>query len=175
MYIIINESYDFYKKYIQPNVSYNNEFNLLNKLCSTNNFVVIKDKKWRDNNPNNLHILAICKKNIKSIRDLSSRDVNMLETIKKTVTNYIYNEYNISSDKLNTYLHYYPNIWRLHIHFSSINKSDIKKNELRAGVAHYIDDVINNLRIDSNYYKKSDIIIYAKEAKIKKIIYNNTI
>lgn len=175
-YILINETLQFYKKYVEPNIK-NNEFNKWKNpqiLFTNDKFILIRDIKWKDNNINNLHLLAIPRNiNIRSIRDLRRKDIKLLENIIKIGREFIKNNYKLSNEKINIYCHYHPGIWYFHIHFANINKTDDNIMEKLVCRTHYIDDIIKNLKIRDDYYKNNNIIICIKKSKLKTLMKNS--
>lgn len=118
-------------------------------LCQDNDFIVLKDIKWKDCNIHNLHYTAWTKKNINSLLELNKQDIRSLKLIKQQVLEKII----LKEDELNIYMHFPPNFWKLHIHYVS------KKVKIKASskIVHYLDDVINNLE-NNNYYREKVII-----------------
>ena len=131
-------------------------------------FRLIKDRKWRDNNPRNLHLLAIYKKSdLRSIRDLRGNHIPLLDYIAEKTLTIIKEKYKLRQKKILVYFHYYPSIWQLHLHFTNIDKEDNAPLELAIGRAHSLMEVMENLEKNKDYYKKATIIVIVNEEKIK--------
>ena len=134
----------------QKDVIYSDEMFLLipTYACSKN----------KDMTTKNLHILAIPKrKDIKSLRDLTSEHIELLEHIQKNTIKFIKDKYNIDESKLKIYFHYPPSTWHLHIHFSTIENTD---SSCSTEYSYPLYQVIFNLKLCSDYYKKIDLLTY---------------
>ena len=79
---------------------------------------------------------------LKNLRDASLAKINDL--------------YEVGSDQLRVYLHYQPSFYHLHVHFVHVN-NELLGASMAVGRAHLLDDVIHNLEITSDYYKKATI------------------
>ena len=66
--------------------------------------------------------------------------------------------YGVPQDELLCYLHYLPQFYHLHVHISHTHRQHSRGVER----AHFLEDIIHNLRLDSSYYAKKDII-YCKQ------------
>ncbi len=53
------------------------------------------------------------------------------------------------------YFHYPPTFYRLHIHIMSLNLGSMVALVDRA---HSVENVINNLKVDDNYYNKVSLL-----------------
>jgi len=113
--------------------------------------------------------------NIKSIRDLRGIHIPMLLSAYELVNSMIRNKEVIAGDgktriinqaikpdilienQLVFFFHYHPSLWVLHIHVMTLKS--FKNTSTRHDIlnAYLLDDVINNLRIDGNYYKDATI------------------
>ena len=126
-----------------------------------NGFFLLPDPKW-DYYKNHLYLLAIVNnKDLLSLRDLTHDNLPLLENIKSVCSNLICNgfHYNeqlikLSSTKIRFFIHYVPSYWHLHIHIVS---TDYGYKGMSINEAHYLDDVIHNIKLDSNYYKNKTI------------------
>jgi len=67
---------------------------------------------------------------------------------------YIIKNYDLKKNEIESCFHYPPTTFLLHIHFNLINNN--KKNRIPL-LEHSVNSVIENLRIDPNYYKKIQI------------------
>ncbi len=103
-----------------------------------------------------IHILVICKdKMLRTIRDLESSHIELLEHVKTKGLEIICEKYLIEPEFLNIYFHYAPSTYQLHIHFTNLNNKDVRNS---VDCAHHIDNVIFNLKLNSNYYKLIDMV-----------------
>ena len=72
----------------------------------------------------------------------------------------IRDKYNgLPAEELHCYLHYQPSYYHLHMHFSHL-----KYNAPRIfiGQSHLLDEVIDNIQLDSQYYAKRTISFIVK-------------
>jgi len=138
-------------------------------LFTSKQFYVIKDRKWKDKNKNNLHLLAIPhREDILSMRDLRKKHLPLLKNIRKHGLDFIKKKYKIPEEELFIYLHYYPSIWHLHIHFVNIKKHDNEIDELIVGRAFLLDHITDNLIRDGNYYKNAKIRLLVNKKRMLK-------
>jgi len=115
----------------------------------------LPDTSWTTLDIEDLYLLLIVKrKDIYSIRDLTDEHIPLLETMLKTLE-HIESIYKIPSCMLRSYFHYKPSVWHLHLHINNINTS--KQYSYSVERCHSLINVINNLKIDGNYYKKIDL------------------
>jgi len=113
------------------------------------NIIIIPDYKW-NKDKDDLHILGIFKdKKLRSIRDLNESHIEILSLSIQNGINIIKTKYNI--DNLVIYFHYHPSVWQLHVHFMNTKCNSESRLIPRAHLAHIL---IQNLKIDTNYYKK---------------------
>ena len=100
------------------------------------------------------HLLAFPKdKTIKSIRDLNADHIPLLKNMVKKSKEYIKKNYSFEEDEIEAHFHYLPTVLLLHIHFVLVNNKKFRKPIIE----HTVNSVIENLRIDPNYYKKIKI------------------
>ncbi|VDO14080.1 unnamed protein product, partial [Brugia timori] len=87
-----------------------------------NGFILAPDLKWDGKNLANLYVLAIIRrKGIKSIRDLTSNDLPLLENISKKSYIAIKEKYGIDKHQIRAYFHYQPTFYHLHVHFIHVS------------------------------------------------------
>lgn len=163
-YILLKETPEIYQKYIQPYIPRNDfdKWNNKNKIIYEDNlFKIIKDIKWRNDDVVDMHVLFVVKEEkLHSLRDLRRKDINMLKHIKNFGMKFIKNKYDLEEEEIACYIHYYPTIWQLHIHFSNVNKRDMRDDEIKIGLGNYVEDVITNLEIDDQYYKNATLNLH---------------
>jgi m7GpppX diphosphatase len=127
----------------------NKEFILLPNIC------------WDNNDINSLYYLALIKdKNIRCLRDIRSNHINILEDIDKGGKIAIKKKYGIEENEIITYVHYYPSYYHFHIHFVYL-KNDLY--ETGTGRNYYLKTIINNLKLDPDYYKKTNMEMIIRE------------
>ena len=123
-----------------------------------NDFILITDASTvsvkNSNNICPLHLLAFPKnKSLKTIRDLTANDILLLNEMNVKSKNCINTTYNIQTNEIESYFHYPPSVMLLHIHFKLLNAGRCGKILCE----HSVHNVIENLKIDSEYYKKISI------------------
>lgn len=113
-------------------------------------FVLLPDFKWDQKQLENLYLIAIVhRRDIKSLRDLTSDHLSLLRNIRSKGEDTIQKRYGVPVSKLRVYLHYQPSYYHLHIHFTSL---DYEAPGCGVERAHLLSDVIQNLQADSGYY-----------------------
>ena len=126
------------------NILFKNNNNLV--LYKNNNIIIIKDNVFFNNN---FYILALPYIQLKTIRDLRNHHLPLLYEMKNKIIN-IAKLYNISRNQLYIYFHYHPSYYYLHLHGCIITHPLLDSRYLRN---YFIDDVIENLKINNYYYK----------------------
>lgn len=130
-------------------------------LDTNNGFVLLPDMKWDGKQMNNLYLVGICrKKGIRSLRDLTSQDLTLLNNIKVFGCRAIHEKYNIAPSTLRIYIHYQPSYYHFHVHFTHLTNETPGCQVERA---HLLDTVINNISLCSDYYKQATISFPVKE------------
>ncbi|CAD6193872.1 unnamed protein product [Caenorhabditis auriculariae] len=125
-----------------------------------NGFVLALDIKWDGKTLENLYLQAIVhRRGIKSIRDLTDKDVDLLENIRSKSLKAIKEKYGVRPDQMRMYFHYQPSFYHLHVHFVSI-KYDAPASTTLCAVL--LDDVINNLKLNGQHYQKSTLTFMRK-------------
>lgn len=163
---IFTETYQIYKKISLPyinsiyekNVKWLNDliFNFTeesNVIFRNQDMVLCKDIVWNDNNQNQFYILGIPTKKIKTIRDLTLDDIPLLYAIKDKAIE-IAEQFNINKNKLYMFFHYHPSYYQLHLHICIIDHDALDSKFYRH---YYLDDIINKLESNSDYWKYSTL------------------
>lgn len=118
-------------------------------------FVISDKKDWYQHKATeDLYCLGIMKQSsIQSIRDLTADHIPLLRTMKQEGLSMIENVYGIPCDQIRVFVHYHPQFYHFHIHYTRIN------NEIGSQVerGHLVEDIIQNLELDGDYYKKRTI------------------
>ena len=143
--------------------------NILNKkaeydkiIYENDNFILMPDITMQSNekNINKIHFLAISKnQNIMSIRDLNESHIPILEEIDSIGKKIISDKYNIDATEIRSYVHYYPSVWLLHIHFDLCNTQNHFSN---LDTCHLIHNIIENIKMCNNYYQKVTLRVMRK-------------
>ena len=165
-YITIVETKEDYKNiivsYINNIYKFNTKwiFDILDKKSETDKilfehkkFMIVKDKHWIDNNKKNFYILTFPFEDIKSIRDLRGKHVDILLEMKNYCIK-IAEKNGINSNELYFFFHYHPSFYHLHLHCCIINHPSLTSKYFRCKM---LDTVITNLKSKSNYYRDCNI------------------
>lgn len=75
--------------------------------------------------------------------------------------------FGVAGAQLRVYLHYQPSYYHLHVHFTALSYDAPGSSVERA---HLLSDVIDNLELDSSYYRKRTLTfaLRADEPLLKK-------
>ncbi|XP_041098438.1 m7GpppX diphosphatase [Polyodon spathula] len=115
-----------------------------------NGFVLLPDFKWDQKQLDDLYLIAIChRRGIKSLRELTSDHLPLLQNIQQDGQAAIMKRYGVPSHRLRVYLHYQPSYYHLHVHFTALGYETPGCGVERA---HLLSDVIQNLQSDTQYY-----------------------
>jgi len=158
---LVKESYEEYLDFISQRDKEKDRwiYNIIDGLAEQDK-ILFKDEKiiviptylWDSINIEKMHILCIpTNLSLRTIRDLTSEDIPLLEHMKKISLEQIEKIYRLKEENLKIFFHYDPSTYHLHIHF--INT---EHNESWSSVeySHDLDSVIFNLQMDTDYYKK---------------------
>lgn len=158
---IVREKYEEYLEFIQKrdfekdrwiyniidNISEKDKILYRDNLC-----IIIPTYTWNTIDIDKLHILSFpLDKTIRCIRELNNSHINLLKHIKNKTIQIIENIYNLLEEKLKIFIHYDPSTYHLHIHFINTRFLDTDSS---VEYSHEINNVIFNLSIDTDYYKK---------------------
>ena len=101
-----------------------------------------------------LYCLGITKINtISCIRDLRAVHIPLLQSLQQAGIDCIQDMYGIPSNQIRIFVHYQPQFYHFHVHFTRL------ENEVGSTVerGHMVCDIIQNLQLDDEYYKKRTI------------------
>ena len=116
-----------------------------------NTFIIIPTFEW-NKDINKLHILSIpIDKKYRTLRDLRKKDIPLLKYMKKNTLIKINELYKLTENDLKIFIHYTPSTYHLHIHYVNINYKECNSS---IEYSHELDNVIFNLNLDDEYYKK---------------------
>lgn len=160
---IVKESYLAHVNKLQnlPESNYKWIYNIIDGIAEqdsiidqTSEYILMRDYTWNTTESNinmdDMHILGIiCDKRLRSVREITQADLEMLVRIKQDAISKIYEKYKIDQDKIKVFFHYTPSTYQLHIHFVHIKKCNHKTS---VDVCLRFDDVIKNISIDPDYY-----------------------
>ncbi|ADM12493.1 uncharacterized protein Eint_101680 [Encephalitozoon intestinalis ATCC 50506] len=129
-------------------------------LYEDQEIMIIPDYKWNKQLIDHLHLLVIFKDPaLKTIRDINSH--NLLIRAQENANTILATKFALDPKHVFMFFHYRPTYLRLHIHIINIKIAhEGTVSSIRAIPLH---DVIHNLHMNSNYYKK-DMFVLLKEA-----------
>jgi len=109
-----------------------------------------------------LYCLAIVQeRGIATLRDLRSRHVPVLHSIATKGRQVIEDVYGVPPEELRVFIHYHPQFYHLHIHFTRLWNDGGCQVER----AHLLDEVILNLEGDDEYYKNKTMFYKLNESE----------
>jgi len=168
-YYIKLDTYNDYLEFTKKNVGKDCKwiYDIIDKkshddriLYENKNFLLVTEMNMKKDDITTFHLLAFPKdKTLKSIRDLTIENILLLKEMVAKSKKYIKKEFKINKNEIEAHFHYPPGVMLLHIHFELINNKKLRK-PLRE---HAVSRVIENLIIDSEYYKKVKLEVIAKE------------
>jgi m7GpppX diphosphatase len=158
---LVKESYEEYLEFISKRDKEKDRwiYNIIDGIAEQDkiiyrdsSLIVIPTYTWDSKNIDKLHILCLpTNKNIRTIRDLSLKDVPLLEHMKDITLETIEKSYGLKEENLKIFFHYDPSTYHLHIHFINTGHTESWSS---VEYSHDLDTVIFNLKMDSDYYKK---------------------
>lgn len=123
-------------------------------------FLLLPDMKWDEKNVRNLYVLGIVRtKTIHSLRALTADHLPLLRRINEVGKAQVALKYNVPTNNILSFVHYLPAFYHFHVHFVIISRGD----EFSASRAHLLDDIIDNLEKDGNFYLKTNLTIVIPE------------
>lgn len=156
-------------------------------LVNNDDFIINIDTKWRTHPPplttpreqwlnhpstSDLYCLGIAKQyDITCLRDLRKEHVPMLKEMENEGLNAIKTVYGVDKDQIRTFVHYQPQFYHFHVHFTRL------ENEVGCAVerGHLMSDILQNLEMDSDYYCKRMITYKLKKgAPLQNLIENHS-
>lgn len=174
-FIVVNETPEMYQKmfdkWISKEIPVEWIHNILNAksekenvLLQEKDFILTKDLKW-NGKKDSMYLLVIFRdESLYSIRSLTDEHLNLLKKTKKIVIDYCFKNFGYSESELKMYFHYHPSYWHLHLHVQYVG-SMIGKDS--CFYAEKLDDVIYNLELTGDYYKKKTIILMQDTETLK--------
>lgn len=98
-------------------------------------------------------MVLCCRKDIKSIRDLTSESLPLLENIRDRVTSFVSSELKIPSNEIRLFFHYKPTYYHLHVHVVHV------MHEMHVNLKdQLLDDVIEHLKMRDDYYAHKTLV-----------------
>ncbi|KAI8892272.1 HIT-like domain-containing protein [Globomyces pollinis-pini] len=119
-------------------------------------FLILPDSKWDKVSVNQLYLLVITENvDIKSLRDLNDTHILLLQQIQAKTLAVLKEKYGIGWEDVRLFVHYQPSYYQFHIH---VVHSQIQGLDgAQVGQAHLLEDIIDNINLDKDYYKKKTL------------------
>jgi len=167
-YEIFHETYDLYLKKTLPYINSIQQndvkwiFNIFEKKTEepigeapSKKFIILKDYTT-SNDSKTLICLGIPIPEysyIKSIRDLTEKELPLLEELYTEGKKIISKKYNCKIEEIKAFLHYPPSFYYLHVHYLSVNDPNLT---ISSSVNRAIDlnEIIENIKLKSDYYQR---------------------
>lgn len=122
-----------------------------------NGFVLLPDMKWDQQSLNSLYLVAIVRRtDISSLRDLNGSHIEYLNCLLTKIKDATCENYRVKADELRIFVHYQPSYYHFHIHVVSIAHSGLGGG-IMAGKAFLLEDIIDHLQMDPDYYQKKTL------------------
>lgn len=182
-HVLVRETPELYRKVVEPYVRSivdNGSLSWIRNvvdgrkererlLVDDDDFIINVDTKWRSHPPPlttpreewrghpstaDLYCLGITKHDgVSCIRDLRRAHVPMLSAMERAGLDAIRETYGVDEDQIRVYVHYHPQFYHFHVHFTRL------ENESGCSVerGHLVSDVVQNLEMDDEYYAKRTI------------------
>ncbi len=166
-YEIFHETYDIYLKKTLPYINSIQQndvkwiFNIFEKKTEvpigeapSKKFIILKDYTTT-NDSKTLICLGIPIPEysyIKSIRDLTQKELPLLEELYVEGKKIISKKYNCKEEEIKAFLHYPPSFYYLHVHYLSVNDPNLT---ISSSVNRAIDlnEIIENIKLKNDYYQ----------------------
>ncbi|CAK9441938.1 uncharacterized protein LODBEIA_P57720 [Lodderomyces beijingensis] len=120
-------------------------------------FVLLPDMKWDGVNLASLYLCCIVNRtDIASVRDLTGDHVKYLKNIQNKIKDVTFHRYGLKPDQLRIFVHYQPSYYHFHLHVVNIAHPGLGDG-INVGKAILLDDIIDNLVADKEFYQKRSI------------------
>jgi diadenosine tetraphosphate (Ap4A) HIT family hydrolase len=110
--------------------------------CVINWLVILKDRALR------------------TIRDLDGSHVPILKALQIECVQKVHEKTGIDPANVVMYIHYHPSVYQLHVHvvfpFTQLSTRNLYR-------MHFLDNVIENLTVNGNFYKETSLQVLASE------------
>lgn len=110
---------------------------------------------------------------ISSVRDFDASHVEYLTELQDTIIKVTTEKYPLAKDQLRIFIHYQPSYYHFHVHVVNVQHPGLGDG-IAIGKAILLDDVIDNLKIDGDYYKRKTIgYVLGENHGLWQSIFNN--
>eukprot|EP00915_Cephaloidophora_sp_WS-2016_P004814 GHVH01006424.1.p1 GENE.GHVH01006424.1~~GHVH01006424.1.p1 ORF type:complete len:313 (-),score=48.75 GHVH01006424.1:1703-2608(-) len=131
-------------------------------------FILCADMRWNyrsmDRDKDVYLLLLVKDESLKTIRDLTDSHIPLLTNMKKSTEVVMEEMFKIKHNTFRFFFHYHPSFMHLHCH---VNSHRMLNYGSMVDRAHLLDDVVDNLKLDGQYYQKRDITIRVSEEDAK--------
>lgn len=114
-------------------------------------FVILPDTEYLQDAPILNWMIIFNDLSLTSIRSLEGKHIELLSSIFSSLMNVL----PCDQDVPMIYFHYPPSVWQLHLHVAAPCDNLRTTNSMQK--VYFLEDVISNLKIDSNFYKKNSM------------------
>jgi len=120
-------------------------------------FLLCRDLKWDGKTVEELYYqVIVVRRDLKSVRDLTDKEIPLLENILSQSIKAIEKEHGIKASQLIMYFHYQPTYYHLHVHIRHLGQeSQMSFVPLQTA--------IQNIRISADYYQRATLPCVLKE------------
>ena len=161
---IIQESYDDYLTFLKSYPIEKDQwiYNIINGkyeqdqiIFQDEQFILLPNYTWVNKKLNYMHLLSFPKDtSLRSLRSLEGKHVYFLKYLKKISYKKIKECYDLDETQMKAFIHYAPSTYHFHVHFVHICHPTCESS---TEYSHFLDDVIYNLSMQSDYYQNHDL------------------
>ena len=167
-YELFHETYDIYLKKTLPFINSIQQkdiqwiYNIFEKKTEepigeapSKKFLILKDYSAIDNDKSLICLgIPIPEYSyIKSIRDLTGKELLLLEEFYNEGKKIISKKYGCKVNEIKAYIHYPPSFYYFHIHYTSVNDPNTTSSS-SINRAIDLNEIIQNIKLMSDYYQK---------------------
>ncbi len=153
-YVHVLETYDSYLSNVLPHIKEKRleelKFNTI--LYEDESCILAQDLKHTLETP--YYVLFTKTNELKSLRDLNQNHLPLLKSLREIVNKYVSTAENCAENCIRAYIHYYPSIWRFHIH---VNLLKDKWESTSLDYSTSLHAVITNISCVGNYYQTVEL------------------
>lgn len=137
-------------------------------LGSENGFLISKDMKLKNEGQKiDLYLNAlVSRRDIRSIRDLRTEHLPLLEAINTRGRRAVATAYEVDERELRLFIHYQPQFYHLHVHFTHVKNPTASALSDRA---HQLENVISNIQLLGDYYARATLSFCLSEVSALKV------
>lgn len=123
-----------------------------------NGFMLLPDSKWDQASMSSLYLLALgLRKDVRSLRDLTGEHLPLLRNIRDSTKSVLERRFGVDPRMVRMYVHYPPTYYYFHVHIVHV---DLETPGCSVGVAHLLDDIVDNIELKDDYYQQRTLHYY---------------